>query len=233
MPGSAISWQSPVQHPPPPLLKFYQIGNTILDTLDSCTYLGILLTSDMSWSSHSSSCAKKANTQLGFLRRNLKGCLEPLKQMAYKSLVRLAMEYSSALWDPHLTKDQTTLENIQRRAARWIRQDYSSWSRVTAILSELGLNELTKPRQAQRLTIMFKIMHKLVAVGLDFNLQWADSRTSASHSLKLKQQPSSTTELLHSFINKITPEWNQLPAHMAEASTLENFKSQLSASWAV
>ena len=53
-----------------PLLKFYQIDNTILDNVDSCTYLGILLTSDMSWSSHISSCAKKANARLGFLRRN-------------------------------------------------------------------------------------------------------------------------------------------------------------------
>ena len=217
-----------------PLLKFYQIDNTILDNVDSCTYLGILLTSDMSWSSHISSCAKKANARLGFLRRNLKGCPQPLKRMAYVSLVRSSMEYSSALWDPHLAKDKTTLENIQRRAARWIRQDYSSRSSVTAILSELGLDELTKRRQEQRLTLMIKIMHKLVAVGQDdFNLQRADSRTRASHSFKLRQQPSSTTELLHSFINKTTPEWNRLPAHMAEAGTLENFKSQLSASRAV
>ena len=60
--------------------------------------------------------------------------------------------------------------------------DYSSRFSVTAILSELGLDELTKRRQDQRLTLMFKIMHKLVAVGQDdFNLQRADSRTRASH----------------------------------------------------
>ena len=141
------------------------------------------------------------------------------------------MEYRSAFWDPHLARDKTTLENIQRKAARWIRQDYSSRSSITAILSELGLDELTKCRQDQRLTLIFKIMHKLVAVGQDdFNLQRADSQTRASHSFKLRQQPSSTTGLLHSFINKTTPEWNCLPAHMAEAGTLENFKCQLSAS---
>ena len=123
-----------------PLIKFYQIDNTILDNVDSCTYLGILLTSDMSWSSHISSCAKKANARLGFLRRNLKGCPQPLKRMTYVSLLRSSMEYSSALWDPHLAKYKTTLENIQRRAARWIRHDYSSRSSVTAILSELGLD---------------------------------------------------------------------------------------------
>ena len=139
---------------------------------------------------------------------------------------------SSALWDPHLAKDKTILENIQRRAARWIKQDYSSRSSVTAI-SELGLDELTKRRQDQRLTLMFKVIHKLVTVGQDdFNPQQAYSRIRASHSLKLRQ-PSSITELLQSFINKTTPEWNHLPAHMAEAGTLGKFKSQLSASRAV
>ena len=116
------------------LLKFYQIDNTILDNVDSCTYVGIILTSYMNWSSHISSCTKKANARLGFLRRNLKGCPQPLKRMAYVSLVCSAMENSSALWDPHLAKDKAILENIQRRAARWIRQEYSSWSSVTAIL---------------------------------------------------------------------------------------------------
>ena len=81
---------------------------------------------------------------------------------------------------------------------------------------------------------MFKIMHKLGAVGPDdFIFQQADMRTRASHSLKLRQQLSSTAELLHSFIKKTTVKWNRLPANMAEAGTLENFKSQLSVSWAV
>ena len=96
------------------------------------------------------------------------------------------------------------------------------------------MSELSKRRQDQRLTLMFKIMHGLVAVGPDdFGLEPADSRTRASHSLKLKQQRSSTTELLHSFPNKTIPAWNRLPAHMAEAGTLDSFKSQLSASRAV
>ena len=102
------------------LHQFYHIDNTILDNVDSCTCLGILLISDMSWSSHISSYTKKANAQLGFLRRNLKSCPQQLKRMAYLSLVCSVMEYSLALWDPHLAKDNTDLKNIQRRAARWI-----------------------------------------------------------------------------------------------------------------
>ena len=145
------------------------------------------------WSSHIS-CAKKVNARLRFLRRNLKGCPQPLKWTAYVSSGRFVVEYNYALWDSHLAKDKTVLKHIQRRTARWIKQEYSSRSGVTVILCELGLNEMTTRRQDQRLTLMFKIMHKLVAVGPDdLNLQRADSRTRASNSLKLRQQPGSTT----------------------------------------
>ena len=69
-----------------------------------------------------------------------------------------------------------------------------------AIFSELGLDELTKRRQDQLLTLMFKM---IVSVGPeDFILESADLWTRAPHSLKL----SSTTDLLYSFINKTTPE---------------------------
>ena len=153
--------------------------------------------------------------------------------MAFVSLVHSVVEYSSTLWDPHLAKYNNTLENIYIRAARLIKQDYSSWSSVTALLFEQGLDELTKHRQKQHLTLMFTLMHNLVAVGLDdYHLQWADSPTRASHSLELRQQSSSTTEL-NFIVNKNTPEWNCLPSHMTETGTLENFKSQPSAQRAV
>ena len=43
----------------------------------------------------------KANSKLSFLRRNLKGCPEKLKQIAYFSLVRSFMEYGTTVCDPY------------------------------------------------------------------------------------------------------------------------------------
>ena len=213
-----------------PLQMFYQINNTILDRVDACTYLGVTLSNDMRWTSHISSCAKKANARLGFMRRNLKGCPQKLKRMAYVSLVRSLMEYSSAIWDPYLAKDKSMLEAIQRRAARWITKDYSSSASVTSMLKDLGLEELSQRRQDQRLILMYKIVHELVAVNTeDLGLMAADSRTRASHSYKLRQSPSLTSELRYSFAIRTTPEWNNLPALVAEADSLGIFKSQLSA----
>ena len=51
-----------------------------------------------------STSAKKANSRLRFLRRNLKGCPQQLRRTGYISLFRSLTEYRAALWDTHLKK---------------------------------------------------------------------------------------------------------------------------------
>ena len=46
-------------------------------------YLGVTLSNDFEWSKHIETMTNKANSKLSFLRGNLKGCPEKLKQMAY------------------------------------------------------------------------------------------------------------------------------------------------------
>ena len=45
-------------------------------------YLGVTLSNDLEWSKHIATMTNKANSKLSFLRRNLKGCPEKLKQTA-------------------------------------------------------------------------------------------------------------------------------------------------------
>ena len=52
-------------------------------------YLGVTLSNDLEWSKHIATMTNKANSKLSFLRRNLKGCPEKLKQTAYFSLIAL------------------------------------------------------------------------------------------------------------------------------------------------
>jgi len=53
-----------------------------------------------------------------YIRRNLNNCNESVKAATYLGLVRPKLEYTSAVWDPHLSKDINTIEKIQRIAAR-------------------------------------------------------------------------------------------------------------------
>jgi hypothetical protein len=62
-------------------------GHT-LDSVDTPTYLGITISSNMTWNAHINNMTSKAQKLLGFLRRNLHIKNEHTKSMAYKSLVR-------------------------------------------------------------------------------------------------------------------------------------------------
>jgi hypothetical protein len=215
-----------------PLSKFYQLGDSVLDHVDMCTYLGINISNNMSWSRHINQVVKKANSRLGFLRRNLRGCPLKLKRTAFVTLVRSQVEYGSTVWDPHLVKDREALERVQRKAARWVANNYSYRSSVTSILRDLGLEPLEDRRKNARLTMMYKIVHDIVAVSpTDIGLQLADTRTRASHRYKFRHLGAKTTEHLNSFSVKTIKDWNNLPACMAEAGTLDIFKCQLTPSF--
>ena len=73
---------------------------------------------------HISKIASKANSTLGFLKRNLKGCPSKLKEIAYFSMVRSLLEYSCPVWDPYRQGDIDKLNKIQRAAARFVTNNY-------------------------------------------------------------------------------------------------------------
>ena len=75
-------------------------GHT-LATVPSATYLGVTLRKDLDWRDHIDNITKKANSALGFLRRNLKVASTDLREKAYLTFVRPLLEYSSSVWDPH------------------------------------------------------------------------------------------------------------------------------------
>ena len=70
----------------------------------------------------------EASKTLNFLKRNLNKCSEQVKESAYLTMVRPQLEYASDVWDPHQTGDIVELEKIQRRAARWVMNDYGRLS---------------------------------------------------------------------------------------------------------
>ena len=139
---------------------FYSLDNVILKQVDQNPYLGVQISSDLKWTTHTCRICKKASSTLGFLRRNLYNCPQDCRRIAYITLVRSTLEYGAVVWDPYLKQDVERLERIQRQAARFITKDYKSREKgcIGKMLQELDLPPLEERRRQLRLTMLTKIV---------------------------------------------------------------------------
>ena len=146
---------------------FYELDKTTLKQVNTNPYLGLIVSENLTLGTHTLSINnifKKANSTLGFLKRNLKNCSLDCSKLAYITLVRSTLEYGSVTWDPYLVKDINSIEKIQRQAARFIARDYISRENgsIQRMLEKLNLDTLQQRRKNARIVFLFEIVRGMV-----------------------------------------------------------------------
>ena len=80
-----------------------------------------------SWSHHIAKITSKAYKILGLLRRTFSSSSDiTTKKRLYISLVRSQLLYGSQIWRPLHLNDINPIESVQRRATKYILNDYIS-----------------------------------------------------------------------------------------------------------
>ena len=200
-------------------------GHTLVHE-DTTKYLGVTISSDLRWTKHIDNISGKANSTLGFLKRNLQIQSRSIKSKAYMSLVRPSLEYASCAWDPYTQKDIAKVERVQRRAARYCLGKYHNTSSVTDMLETLEWPTLQKRRKAARLCMLHKINNQ--KVKLSPSQLKPPIRSSHRHHSHTFQLPSSLADYRKfSFYPRTIQEWNSLPDDVVSASSLESFRARL------
>ena len=90
-----------------------------LKTVKCIKDLGIIVSSDLSWSKNVNVTVNKANKLLGLIHRIVGLSNRDAFSTLYKSLVRSVLEYAAPVWNPYLSEDILALEKVQRRAS-WL-----------------------------------------------------------------------------------------------------------------
>ena len=116
-----------------PIPHDYILHGQTLQLVDTSKYLGVTLSSDLSWHCHIDKITGKANSTLAFLRRNLQVNSPKIK-----------------ISRPRLLWPILTTVGICR---------YS----LGSLLHQLGWNSLQSRRKAMRLCRLYKLHHGLVA----------------------------------------------------------------------
>ena len=153
---------------------------------------------------------------------------QEIRTIAYNTLDRPQVEYASAVWSPYTKENINKIEMLQRRAARWVYNDYSPFSSVTDMLSNLGWRLLELRRYDSRIGMFYKkIMYGLVAIPVPPHFERTMIQT-CHHPLAYRQIHTSSSYYYYSFFPMMVILWNRLPADLVLDSDLDSFKQGVS-----
>ena len=198
------------------IIKFqYSIQGNNIQEVHQVKYLGVTINNNLSWSAHTKIISSKANSVLGFLRRNFNRCPTKTKSALYLSLVRPILEYAVTVWAPYHRTDICQIEAIQRRAARFAMNCYDRHQSVTEMLHKLTWPTLESRRNHFKIIMMFKIINNMVHIQPDVPITYARRTNTRGHHLKMQQPATRIDVYLHSFfpstVEPFAIELNRLP----------------------
>jgi len=205
----------------------YNLGHSILQNIDNFKYLGVTISSDLSWHAHINNITNRSTKILNFVKRNLYFCSSSFKSLAYSSLVRPHLEYSSAVWDPHLKLHVDALEKVQRRSARFVKNNYSWSSSVSAMINDLGWCPLQTRRKISRCVEFHKVVYNTSPAFVN-RLQFQQARTRRTcNDLSFCQLPVNTNQYKFSFLPRTIVDWNSLPTDVRAVKESDKFSITL------
>jgi hypothetical protein len=141
--------------------------------------------------------------------------------------VRPKLEYATTVWDPHKKTQIYSLERVQRRAARFVTNNYQRTASVTEMLHHLQWQTLALRRMQYRLVMLYRIVNGLIAIPTHPYLVPILRPTRHTHKLAFQRPHCNNNQYLYAFFPWTIAQWNGLPGTIVTASTLEAFKSGL------
>ena len=112
----------------------------------------------------------------------------------------------------------------QRRAARWVKNNYSTYDSVSHMLDNLGWRSLENRRIDSRLIMFYKIVYGHVAIQMPTYFEQPQRFTRHMHPLSYRQIHTQTKYYQQSFYPATIVLWNRLPSELVLRTDLDAFK---------
>lgn len=149
-----------------PLLTSYCIDNIPLEEVSVIRDLGVMLDSQLSFTSHIDEIIGKAYKLLGFVWRNCKIFRNKTALVtAYFALVRSTLEYCSNVWNPQYKCHQDRIERIQKRFLFYLSVHQKKLPSLTSYTDRLrffNIPSLENRRRISDQVLLFKILTGLI-----------------------------------------------------------------------
>lgn len=183
----------------------YTINDHNLEKINEIKDLGVILTSNLSYSSHTNFIVNKSFKMLGFIKRSsIKFCTAKSLFCLYNSLVRSHLDFASSIWSPHYQNHKNQIERVQKKFLNFIK--FRNFSDELPELSSLETR-----RELTDIVLMYKILNHLIdsQYVLDkVSLHTPVTVLRCSHLFHMKNV--NTNYLLNSPINRMFSQYNKI-----------------------
>ena len=147
--------------------------------------MSILGFCSISWSNHYDYISAKTYKTLGLIRHSFHHTSSiPTKGTLYISIIRPQILYGFKIWRPHLIKDITKIENIQRCPSKFILNDFLSYYKFR--LTSLHILPLMLSVELNDVIFMVRCLqssHYCIDIHSLISFSSSDTRSASSHKM--------------------------------------------------
>ena len=204
--------------------KDYSIYNNVIDTVVSMSDLGVIIQSDLKFTTHCSNITRKAYFVIRRLFNTFKGHDCDFYVFMYNCYVRPILESSSQAWSPFLKGNIDTVERVQKfftkRLPGFKFYPYADRLRI------LQMDSLESRRIMSDLILFKKLCNGDICINLKTNYNFISSyRGNGKTLFKFRYR---TERRGHFWINRIVNIWNNLPPNIVSINSIQLFKKEIS-----
>ena len=212
----------------------YSIDDRRISGVSTTEDLGITFNDHLSFEEHINKKVNKANSLAGMIRRSFAYLDKDTFRSLFVSIVRPHLEYGATVWNPAQKHLIDIIENVQRRASKQV--PGMSGLTYTERLKALDLPTLQYRRYRGDMIELYKLFHrcydqhasKTIMESLRSNTPRQSSR---NHPFTIYKVPCTKAVRRSSFKCRVTDQWNNLPAYVVEAPSVNAFKNRLDNLW--
>ena len=211
-----------------PKHKYYmktQSNQSDIIECDNEKDLGVIFDKSLKFDTHIQKAVAKGNQVIGLIRRSFDFIDKDVFLKLYTALVRPHLEYGNVIWHPNLKRQSISLEKVQKRATKMVKECKNMT--YSQRLKYLNLPSLKGRRLRGDLIQTYKILKNIDDIDSE-NLFTKSLVTKTRNSQdKLYLSHCNTNLRKYCFTNRVIMHWNALSPSIKSAPNLNKFKNLL------
>ena len=141
----------------------------------------------------------------------------------YKLLVRSIIEYGMAIWGPHYTLNQQSIESVQRQFTKYL-FDFNDLP-YSGRLSMSGLPSLQYRHLQGDMILIYQMVYNNIGLELSDFFSTNTRSSTRGHAHKFFKPHAITQPRSNFFAVRSIDVWNNLPENVIGAQSINNFKN--------